>query len=645
MQNKNSVKQNRARCLSYLINVILMTCIIAYFFGNSPIGRFFTSREAVGKSLFLLLSVSAATGCSWLISRYTNYYDKWTEFSWKQLWLDIKARFQIERVDVILLILIVAVGLILRYVGITWGTRSIFQPDEENLVKPAINMAMTHYPYHGDFRYPGQFASKIVAVLIMIYSAITGTVITESTISCYFLFRMAVAAFSALTIVTAFLIGNYLHKHLGIFLGLLVMLYPEYVSLAKQVTGDTVVFCLLSMVLLCSLMYMETNHLRWVCFMSFLTAMATMEKWHAAVGCFFIALVVIVQCHNWLKILKQGLIAFGSYVAGMFLVAPNMLWDIHQGLGGIEYMYQYEPDVENRVVDLLYAYIGKIPQYVGISFLVLFTIGMLCVIVRHKKEYLILSLGIMKLTAICFLNRAFTRWGLEFYFTVLLVTAIGIHALLIRDKEECCGTAYEQGQSRKRQSSKKDICRRVAQCMGAVLATLVMTCMAVGTALALVVATHSEQDTRLVQERFCERQGITPENSAYDYYTAFDPGGIRDGVEKLDRKQMNRLYQMLGEESGELYLRREGIRYAVDVNGYKDSRETRFLPESCPVLLKLTSEIPDFSNWPVNSVEASWNEIGIIRGNMKRIRQVLEGAPMGFEITVYDVSELPVRIE
>jgi hypothetical protein len=604
------MKQKRRIIFLYIILVF----ILAYFFGNSPIGRFFTSKETVGKIGYLFCICIVAFFLLEYLKKHTHLYQMLGNLNISDSVDHFQHTFQIEKSDMVVLAIILLVGAVLRFGGINWGITSIFQPDENNLLNDTIGMAMAKYPYHGVFKYPNQGVSKLAAVTMMIYAAINGVQLDENTIMCYFIYRGIVALFSTLTIVTAFLIGNYMQKHLGVIVAVLVAFFPEYVCFAKQVTGDSTGFFFITLLLLGSLMYMERKTCFWIVFMSLSTACATMEKWHGAVGCFYIALVVIVTRKEFKVIFKEGCNAFFSYIAGMFLIAPNMLWDVKDAIGGIFYMYEYDSDGFTPYGELMARYIMNLKYYMGVLGILMLLVGIGYLLRKHSKEYLILFLGIFKLLALCFLNRGFPRWGLEFYFSVLLIMSIGIYTVLSQHT-------------------------KILKYAGGIALCLIAICFLSGSILTYLVAVRSEQDTRLLQEVFCEENGILREESVFDFYTGFDPGGIRDGRGYDGR---NKLFTALGDEGGELFLYVDDMKYAVDNIGYKDSRQTRLLKECCPFVASFKGEVPDIFGVPTRSIEGSWLEIRLIGQNVEKTVKVLNGAYTGPEIEIYDVSGLPV---
>lgn len=189
----------------------------------------------------------------------------------------------------------------------------IFQPDEQKLVGSAIGMAQEHTLYRDSFGYPNQFISKIATLMIIIYSRICDISIEEQApwgcfVQAYYCFRLLAVLISTGTIVVSYLIGNKLHKQLGVWFALAVALYPEYILMAKQVTGDA---------------------------------------------------------------------------TSLFLIAPNMLWEMREAVDGIVYMYSYDKDGVTPYMNLLRKYMNHTSHYAGIGFMIL----LLCGIVYMTGNY------------------------------------------------------------------------------------------------------------------------------------------------------------------------------------------------------------------------------------------------------------------
>jgi hypothetical protein len=212
---------------------IILIFTLAYFFGNSPIGRFFTSKETAGK-IGYLFCICIVAFFLLVYLKHTRLYQILENLNISDSVDHFQHTFQIEKSDMVVLAIILLSGAVLRFGGIDWGLTSIFQPDENNLLNDTIGMAMVKYPYHGVFKYPNQGVSKLAAVAMMIYGVISGVQLDENTIMCYFIYRGIVALFSTLTIVTAFLIGNYIQKYLGVIVAALVAFFPSMYVLQNR---------------------------------------------------------------------------------------------------------------------------------------------------------------------------------------------------------------------------------------------------------------------------------------------------------------------------------------------------------------------------------------------------------------------------
>lgn len=474
---------------------------------------------------------------------------------------------------------------------------------------PVIEMVQNTTPYHDSFGYPNQFLSKIAAFLVMVYSHVFSVSFdTSHSVMPYFIFRAIVALVSTGTIIISYYIGNKLHKRLGIRFALLVALYPEYVMMAKQVTGDATSHFFMALVLLASLFYIENKSKMSVFCMSLFAAMATLEKWHSAVACFYIAAVIICSCSNVRKFFLHGAEALVCYVACLFFIVPNMVWDVKGALGGVLYMYNYDKDGVTPYFDLFRIYVNEPGNYCGIGFAILTLFGLFFLFRNFTRKYMVLLLGIIKLLALCFLNRGFPRWAQEYYFSMLLVAAMGI--LLLANNR-----------------------KKILRVAGGVLSAVICVCFAVGSGLIVVTAVLSWQDTRLVQDRWCRENGIDNENSLSGYYTGYNPGG----VSAYDNLGVYALSNHLT-EAGELDF--AGIETGIDyfiVSSYADYRACRAQLEDlgASAIKEFTSVGNDIFTRPCNNITDSKNEFVEICEFGKQIVRILRGANTGPDIAIY----------
>lgn len=475
-----------------------------------------------------------------------------------------------------------------------------------------IEMAQKGTLYHSAFNYPNQFLSKLVALVCMIYSRLFSVSFDPRySVEPYFIFRTIVALFSTGTIVVSYYIGNKLHKKLGICFALLVATYPEYVMMAKQVTGDATAHFFMALVILASLFYIENKSEISVFCMSMFAAMATLEKWHSAVACFYIAAVIILNCASVKKFFLHGIEALIGYVACLVLIAPNMLWNAKGVLDGILYMYSYDKDGITPYSDLLRVYVNEPNNYCGIGFVILVICGLLFMLRNFTRKYMVVLLGVIKLLVLCFLNRGFPRWAQEYYFSILLIAAIGTVFLVKNSK-------------------------KILQIAGYALCAVICICFVTGSGLIAVTAMLSEQDTRIVQDQWCRKNGINNENSLSGYYTGYNPGG----VSPYDNLGVDALNDYLTDD-GELDF--SSIETGIDyfIVSSRSSKVVAQLKDQDAFIIKEFSTIGnDIFTKPCIGITGSKFEIVRIYKFTQQIVKILNGGNTGLAITVYDISEL-----
>lgn len=608
--------------LAFACLTLFFMGISAYFFGCSPIGDGYLFHQAGwGKLTYLAGCFLLAAAAAALVCRlYGRNFEKISRLFLREKALHFRRRFHITKKELWLLALLVLIGGLLRIIGYNWGVTSIFQPDESNLVRPVLMMAMDKWPYYDYFGYPNMFVSRLAWLCIIVYGELTGTAVSITMIEGYFIFRIIVALFSTATIVVVYLIGNYIDEHLGLLAAALTAFFPEYVCLAKQVSGDSTALFFLTCLLLVSLLYQERKTCFPIFCMSMFAAMATAEKWHGAVGCFYIAAVIIAGSREIRTFLKHGVCAFLSYVGVLCLIAPSLFWNLKGAVGGVLYMYQF--DKEDKVYTWGELFTGRIADflaYAGILTLALLLVGIGALWKTRNRSHMVLLLGILKLLAVSFLNRGFPRWALEFYLTLLVLIAMGMREVLYHKSKTVVWA-------------------------GRVAAELTVCSFLAGAVLNTVTASESIRDTRLLQDAYCDANGITKENSMYEYYTGFRPGGINPGKEDGLSTEYHKLTDMLqADGTGRLYKTQDGIDYAIDLLGSYDTEATALLAQQCPVVQTFDSVGPDICYRPVTGVRKSWHEPGIIWQNYKQIEAILRGGSTGGSIVIYDVSMLPVK--
>lgn len=605
--------QNKA---VFLFLFVAFVCGISYIIGGSAVIVEIVNRHMIyklGIGSFILVTAFVLT-CFCFI-KY-NLSQKISNFSWKIYCEEFRKRYHCNKVDIMILIGMLFIGGILRIVGYNWGITSIFQPDEGKLVNPAVRMALEQSIYQkSSFYYPDQFLSKFAALFIYIYGKCTDIELDISVMpQAFFIFRIIVIVTGIATIFTAFLIGNYFKKHLG---AVLVSLFPSYISLAKQVTGDVSALFFLSLTMLFSMRYMENKKKRFLVLMAMGAAMATLEKWHGAVGIGYAGFVVLLNSRRIKEAVYNGIYTLAAYFGWILLLSPNMIFHlksaivdgfiniaVYNGSKGAPYYQQF----------LKYCKFG-VQHYGGIVYILILVIGLITIFYSFKRQYMVLGMGILKVLILCFLNRAFVRWGLELYFCELLIAAFGIDRLI-------------------------NFKIRRGQIAGYGIAAILTMDFFSGSMVYAMTAAHSCNDTRLLQQEECLQNGITPYNSVSAYYTGFIPGGWSNSV--VGSIPYQTFADSFVLQDGKLYRISEAAHYAIiNVSDIREKELEAAISQNCPIIFSYDSMYNDIFWDPLNSIGIFWNDAKLVYENVKASIHILNGALIGRDIEIYDTTGVP----
>ena len=137
-----------------------------------------------------------------------------------------KEKYNLDRLDIVICAIFTVIGGIARVLGYKWdGGHMIFQPDETQMVWPAISFVMNK-SLSNTFSYPAQFFSKLQGIVLWQYVRATQTKLEWYMVDAYLICRVFTAIVGTMTIVVVFLIGNYLHKRVGTISAIILSVSP-----------------------------------------------------------------------------------------------------------------------------------------------------------------------------------------------------------------------------------------------------------------------------------------------------------------------------------------------------------------------------------------------------------------------------------
>ena len=424
------------------------------------------------------------------------------------------------------------------------------------------------------------------------------------------------AAISTATVACIYFIGNKIKRKTGIFAMLLASLFPPFVQAAHCMTGDNLVALCLALAILCALNYMDgENNLIYIILLSLLSAVAFLEKYHGALLCVLIVMIVLLKNCTRMKInvkeiLIEGIIAILVFLGGIILISPNLINRVPDIVGELTHLTgDYENG--NTFLGNMSGYISWFLSYMGVLCLIPFGYGMIQLFKERNKNIVVLCIGLIEIIIMCLQNRAFIRWGYPFYICIILVIAIGFEAFF---------------------SNKNKVWSR------GILVLLVGNIFA-GTVLVDVLYTNSEQDTRIAALNYCEENGIKSEECIYDHYTCYWYGGYQESG-----REDNALRNGIISNDSELAVNRVGKRYAVSSAGYGYAEDYNDYREKLNLVKEFKSDYADDGSM----FELYWDfspqiiELFSIYSSFKVSLDIIsKNIYTGYDISIYDISDLP----
>ncbi len=609
-----------------VIPLALASLIIAYITG----GVIFVINEKMvhGKTyiIFLLCCSLAITALLTIATSRNNklgaiYEGFISSHCTKSDKLEFYSFYNISHHEIIILFFIILLGFALRIWGYDWGHAVCLNPDEGSLVNPAIVMAENKTLYSSFVAYPDQFTSKIVAVILSIYSTITNVELNRDTmVQAHHIFRAVVAIFGTATIYTAYLIGNRL-KHSGLIFAFFVAVYPHFNSYSKMVTGDITSLFFLSLTIIFSLRYMDNLHNKYIILMSMTAALATLEKWHGAVGIGYIGILLILCVHDFKTFIKNGTLAMLSYVLWLLVFAPNIIIDLKTTIiDGFISIAVFDGSKGWPYYIKLWDYVLYGIQHIGgIIYIFAFFIGLSFMIIHRSHNFKIFILCVCKTIIICLLNRHHLRWVMELYFAELLIISFGLSHILFSE-------------------------RKIIKSVAIILMCIISTSLLTGSMLVTADASFTDQDSRITERHDCLAMGITQENMLSQYYTGLNPASGCDSEYPVNSYKITDWNEYIIEKDGKLYRSSSCPDYVCfNISKYTFDNDMSAVlsnyPE-CKKILEYRVVCADTFETPFEYMRISYNDFKVIFDNIKNIIAIFNGGLVGDEMDIYYLGNL-----
>lgn len=453
-----------------------------------------------------------------------------------------------------IVLVITIIGGFLRISGADWAFPILGHPDEATIVKPAYNLVEKGGWDPNTYLRPNHFSIYLNSIAYRVLNPIVfDTPITDSyknhTTFFYLCARTISGIFGTLLIPASYLIAREFTQKWAWIASLLTGVYPSFTIHSHYATPDVSLTLLSALSFLFSIKYCKSNRLLPLVISIAFAALSVSEKYPCAANTLVIGSVVILNpALNWKQKLGYTfgsafifLIFLGIFAPYLFLNFDKVLFavynesrSVHHGADGLGFLGNIN------------FYIDQLTQGAGITYAILGLFGTGLAIFLHKRAATPLLSPLWYLLLFGVVPLHWERWGLPIYFVLLINATIAIAWILERP-------------------NLKRWFRRTIVCIFSIPAVVMLA------ETILINREFNAEDARVASAAYCEKNGITKENSYYEHYTPFAPrGGSPYGTFSravLDRPSEFRYILISSRMYGRFYL--EPDRYPQFIEGHQ----------------------------------------------------------------------------
>ena len=507
----------------------------------------------------------------------------------------VKKHFPLDWLTLTFLIAL-ALWTTVRFVGINYDLPLITHPDEPRMVDSVIDMIDRRSFEPGEFTWPAHVVMMVGYVISVFYSYLFLGLQPEAAINLvgvehwYLATRIGVALFGCLGIILAYFIGAKLQREIGVIAAVLVAFFPFFVHHSHLATADIPLAVTVMAVILAAMKYVEKPGYPPLLAMSFFTAFAIAIKYPGLIAAGMIAIVVAIRAvtdRNLWRFVRHGFTSLVALGVSLFVISPvlftnrgqvlrrldNESRDTHLGADGKNFWEKLE------------FYWGVYYSSSGWLLLVPLIVGIVAVIRFRMVLAIPLLVGVLFWVSLSTLGLHHTRWGMPMFITPLLLSAVGIHAVIDAAKNRL--TRFRTP---------------------VVITVVVLSVVATANMITSAVVTSADflrLDTRAIASDDFERRGITADNSVYEGYTVHYPNGpfrVFQHFEEVDGQLVPLEYDFdYVVISSSMYGR-----YMGDPRYEEEQRFYRLLEETYPLVVEYRAQGRGGSvNNPVTNIPSS----------------------------------------
>ena len=424
-------------------------------------------------------------------------------------------QIHLEIREIVFLAILFFLALLIRRIGLKFGSPFLTHPDEWAILEPAFTMTLERTFDSGDYQRPDQIMHQLNFFYLNFISFIkTGQDLSVSFRANEFFFyysaRFLTAIFGSLIPVVAYKIGKQSAVDYSLPAALLFAFFPVYVLHSHFATPDNPITFFTQVVTLFSLQYVRGRKLKYLYLATLFAAINTAEKYPGLISFGIIEFSILwVQNEKYrgkpIKILKftciESLKFFGVYVLFLCIVAPNLFINYGEVIENIRTEARTEHPGSDGLDWLgnMWFYVQNFVTYANLVVILLIPVGIAGMFITKNFSLLFGFYGLVYWVILSKLALHWERWALPMYIFPLLFAAFGIAFL--------------------RQNFKPN--RLFNAVAGLIFGISVVGLLMHSLSLSIQ---SSYTHTTVAAYQFCRDSGIKPENSIYEGYTPFSPG-------------------------------------------------------------------------------------------------------------------------
>ena len=478
------------------------------------------------------------------------------------------------RIEILFLLFIFVLSFLIRIIGLRFGEPLLTYWNELNILDPVYEMSVNRTLNPNNFKRPDQILYLLNFVYLNIISFIkTGHSFAASYQTdqySYFVYsRIMIAVFGSLIPIVAYKIGKESPINFAIPAALLFAFFPLYVFYSHYVAPDVPITLFTLVIILFSIRYIRTRNSRELYLAAIFSAINTAEKYPGLISFGIVVFAIIwvqasINKPQFNLIVRKSLIEslknFGIYVLSLLIFAPNLFIHIesvikeirlearssHLGADGLDWFGN------------MWFYWTKYLEFSNIIVIFLILAGTIGIIKKKRYELLPCFYGLVYWVCLSVLKLHWERWALPMYTFPLLIAAFG------------CGYLFHVF------NKSVGIKLIVGILFGITVGLSLLNSLSISIRMAYT-------DTRAAALNYFEEAEITSDNSLFEGYTPFTPGG--PGNFSFSQMNSNDKYIVL---SSYMYDRiyNEPSRYHDEVQQYET------IKKKYPLLIQFTASLP-----------------------------------------------------